>query len=167
MAEKRIVTESGGRTITVAEHAGFCFGVRRAIAKAEQAAAEQAAVCSMGPLIHNERVAGDLEKQGVRIIDSLDQAKPEDEVLFPSAYLDADMNYGSYSSWTYTNNQNEFDSFTQQLSYYYEQNPDKYPEYVYILESDFGQIELLNEVIDLDNYKMVEGKRGCIFVAKE
>lgn len=84
MADKREVIQIGSRTITIAEHAGFCFGVRRAIAKAEEAAAENAPVCSMGSLIHNERVTSDLQGRGVRIIDSLEQAGPSERVIIRS-----------------------------------------------------------------------------------
>ncbi len=83
MADKRIVYQSEDRTVTVAEHAGFCFGVRRAIAKAEKAAAE-GPVCSMGPLIHNDRAIGDLKARGVRIIESLEEAGPGEHVIIRS-----------------------------------------------------------------------------------
>ena len=72
------------RQITVAEHAGFCFGVRRAIAKAEKAAEEGKPVCSMGSLIHNDRVATDLQEKGVRIIERLEEAEPGERVIIRS-----------------------------------------------------------------------------------
>ncbi len=74
------------RKITRAENAGFCFGVKQAIEKAEKAADEVTGVriFSMGPLIHNERVTGDLEKRGVRIIDSLDEVDTGDRVIIRS-----------------------------------------------------------------------------------
>ena len=84
MADNRIIHRYGDRTITIAEHAGFCFGVRRAIAKAEEAAAGGAPVCSMGYLIHNDRVAGDLKAKGVRIIERLEQAKEGERVIIRS-----------------------------------------------------------------------------------
>ena len=63
------------KEIIRAENAGFCFGVRQAIEKAEKAAksASEDGKCifSMGSLIHNERVTGDLEKKGIKIIHSL------------------------------------------------------------------------------------------------
>ena len=61
------------KKIVRAENAGFCFGVRQAIEKAEEAAKKSDEnIYSMGPLIHNERVTGDLEREGVKIISSLD-----------------------------------------------------------------------------------------------
>ena len=40
--------------ITMAKSVGFCFGVKRAIRLSLDAAAE-GDVCSLGPLIHNQR----------------------------------------------------------------------------------------------------------------
>ncbi len=57
-----------------AENAGFCFGVKQAIEKAEKAAEESGGkIYSMGSLIHNERVTEDLKKRGVEVIESLDE----------------------------------------------------------------------------------------------
>lgn len=41
--------------IVVAEHSGFCFGVKRAISTAAEIAEKKGTVYSLGPLIHNER----------------------------------------------------------------------------------------------------------------
>lgn len=51
--------------IIVAEHAGFCFGVKRAIRIAEEAVQKQRVVC-WGPLIHNCQEINRLEKLGVK-----------------------------------------------------------------------------------------------------
>ncbi|MEE3420837.1 MAG: 4-hydroxy-3-methylbut-2-enyl diphosphate reductase [Lachnospiraceae bacterium] len=56
--------------VTVAEHAGFCFGVQRAVEMVYKAAEKKGQqVYTMGPVVHNEQVIEDLEKKGVRIID--------------------------------------------------------------------------------------------------
>lgn len=60
----------GGGTVTIAESAGFCFGVRRAIEMAEEAGK----ALSLGPIIHNERVVKDLEAKGVGVIRNLEEA---------------------------------------------------------------------------------------------
>ena len=62
--------------IQVAESAGFCFGVKRAIdmAYAELAKAQERPLYSYGPLIHNKEVTGDLEKKGLHIIESPEEA---------------------------------------------------------------------------------------------
>ena len=61
--------------IRVAANAGFCFGVKQAIEKAEKAAEEAnregAPIYSMGALIHNDRVTKDLEAKGITVINSL------------------------------------------------------------------------------------------------
>lgn len=51
--------------IIVAEHAGFCFGVKRAVEIAEEAAGKQR-VFSYGPLIHNLQETKRLENIGIR-----------------------------------------------------------------------------------------------------
>ena len=62
------------KEIRRAENAGFCFGVKQAIEKAEKAAEESSGkIYSMGSLIHNERVTEDLKKKGIDVIESLDE----------------------------------------------------------------------------------------------
>jgi len=50
--------------IVVAEHAGFCFGVKRAIEMAEEEA-KTAAIITYGPLIHNAQEVERLGKLGI------------------------------------------------------------------------------------------------------
>lgn len=57
--------------ITMAKSVGFCFGVKRAIRLSLDAAAE-GDVCSLGPLIHNQREVERLCRQGVRWADCMD-----------------------------------------------------------------------------------------------
>lgn len=53
-------------TVEVAEHAGVCYGVERALGMAEKAAGEAAKpVNTLGPLIHNPLVVNDLADIGV------------------------------------------------------------------------------------------------------
>ncbi len=64
--------------VTVAKTAGFCFGVKRAVDTVYQQVKEQKEkkqVYTLGPIIHNEEVVGDLERQGVRIIADVEDAK--------------------------------------------------------------------------------------------
>ncbi|MDO4745631.1 MAG: bifunctional 4-hydroxy-3-methylbut-2-enyl diphosphate reductase/30S ribosomal protein S1 [Bacillota bacterium] len=76
------------KEIIRAENAGFCFGVKQAIEKAEKAAEDANAkgtrIFSMGSLIHNERVTADLEKKGIKIIKSLDEVQRADQVIIRS-----------------------------------------------------------------------------------
>ncbi len=60
--------------IILAEHAGFCFGVKRAIEMAEKAALK-GQVFSLGPLIHNLQEIRRLGGRGVKTLD--DQEVPE------------------------------------------------------------------------------------------
>ena len=58
--------------VIVAETAGFCFGVRRAVDTVyEQAEREtvRRPIYTCGPIIHNEEVVKDLEERGVRVMD--------------------------------------------------------------------------------------------------
>ncbi|MDD4145625.1 MAG: bifunctional 4-hydroxy-3-methylbut-2-enyl diphosphate reductase/30S ribosomal protein S1 [Clostridia bacterium] len=61
--------------IMMAEHAGFCYGVRRAVQAAEEAA-QNGPVVSLGPLIHNQQETARLERLGVKGICSEKQADP-------------------------------------------------------------------------------------------
>ena len=52
--------------IKVAKHAGFCFGVKRAIEIAEEVAQNNKGKTYVyGQLVHNEKVIRDLEKKGM------------------------------------------------------------------------------------------------------
>ena len=61
--------------VEVAAKAGFCFGVNRAVDTVYREAKEgQKPVYTYGPIIHNEEVIADLERQGVRVLDTLEEA---------------------------------------------------------------------------------------------
>ncbi len=63
--------------VKVAAYSGFCFGVKQALARALAAAQEATgAVYTWGPIIHNQRVVGDLETQGIVAVDSLEGIDP-------------------------------------------------------------------------------------------
>ena len=74
--------------VNIAENAGACYGVQRALELAKNAAesveengAQNTAqkskeqVHTLGPLIHNPRVVEGLEKQGIKVADTLEQAQ--------------------------------------------------------------------------------------------
>ncbi|MBM3472000.1 MAG: bifunctional 4-hydroxy-3-methylbut-2-enyl diphosphate reductase/30S ribosomal protein S1, partial [Armatimonadetes bacterium] len=71
--------------IIVAEHAGFCFGVKRSLEMAEEALADRGHVYCLGELIHNSQVVADLEVRGLRVVSSLD-AVPEGAVAMIRAH---------------------------------------------------------------------------------
>ena len=61
--------------VKVAETAGFCFGVKRAIDKVYQLIEEGIhPIYTLGPIIHNEEVVSDLAERGVEVIEEKDLA---------------------------------------------------------------------------------------------
>ena len=62
--------------VTVAESAGFCFGVRRAVERVyrqveqNRESPERVPIYTYGPIIHNEEVVRDLESNGVRVVET-------------------------------------------------------------------------------------------------
>lgn len=56
--------------IIVAESAGFCFGVNRAVNKVEELLSAGKKVATLGPLIHNPIYIRSLEERGAVIVDS-------------------------------------------------------------------------------------------------
>ncbi len=51
--------------VRLAEHSGFCFGVRRAISMAREASAAGGEVVTLGELIHNPRIVKELTAEGI------------------------------------------------------------------------------------------------------
>lgn len=73
------------KEIIRADYCGFCFGVKQAIEKAEQAAAQSTGVIySCGPLIHNKLVTDNLEQKGIKVIESPMDAEPGAVVIIRS-----------------------------------------------------------------------------------
>ena len=62
--------------VILAESAGFCFGVKRAVDTVyEKIANSNVPVYTFGPIIHNEEVVKDLEKKGVYAVSDLEELK--------------------------------------------------------------------------------------------
>lgn len=65
--------------VILAEHAGFCFGVQRAVdtvyEQIENRKKDAAPIYTYGPIIHNEEVVNDLQKMGVRVLSDLSEAE--------------------------------------------------------------------------------------------
>ena len=59
--------------IIVAENAGSCFGVKRAIEMALEEAARGGNVCTLGPLIHNPQEIERLRSKGIEPVEDIDQ----------------------------------------------------------------------------------------------
>jgi len=69
--------------VIVAEHAGFCFGVKRALDLVMKAADEEQPLYTLGPLIHNPQVVEKLQERGVRVIRDVSEAA-SGRVVMPS-----------------------------------------------------------------------------------
>lgn len=62
--------------VIVAKTAGFCFGVKRAVEKVyEQIEMGKKPIYTFGPIIHNEEVVMDLEKKGVKVLETPEELK--------------------------------------------------------------------------------------------
>ncbi|HSH36285.1 bifunctional 4-hydroxy-3-methylbut-2-enyl diphosphate reductase/30S ribosomal protein S1, partial [Schnuerera sp.] len=61
--------------IYIAEHAGFCFGVKRAVKTAEDVLNNSGGMVtySLGPLVHNSQLVDKLSKKGLKVIDEIDR----------------------------------------------------------------------------------------------
>ena len=74
LAELRQV-RAGDVEIVVARYAGYCYGVERALRITEEALeGAEGPVASLGPIIHNPSVVGQLEERGVRVVDDAREA---------------------------------------------------------------------------------------------
>ena len=67
--------------IRLAETAGFCFGVERAVDLAEQTARSCKNAVTLGPIIHNRHVVERFELLGLREISAADEAQPGQTVV--------------------------------------------------------------------------------------
>ncbi len=71
--------------IIQAENAGFCFGVKRAMKLAFEAAADSAKpIYSLGPLIHNPQQVEHLNQRGVHVVSELDSVSSGDTLIIRS-----------------------------------------------------------------------------------
>lgn len=67
--------------ISVAESAGFCFGVDRAVKMVYQALEDGKQVATLGPVVHNETVVGDLNAKGARIVSSPEELRADETLI--------------------------------------------------------------------------------------
>ena len=63
-------------SVHLAEHAGFCTGVKGAFDRALQESARGGRVFTLGPLVHNEAVAAYLARHDVHSVDKAEEAAP-------------------------------------------------------------------------------------------
>ena len=60
--------------IILASEMGFCFGVRRAVDMMEEATRERGPMVSLGSVVHNPQVVGELKERGLDVIGSVEEA---------------------------------------------------------------------------------------------
>ena len=68
-------------SILIARRTGFCYGVREAIDKAKESAATGARTHTLGQVVHNEGVIAQLESEGIRTVDTLDEVETGSAVV--------------------------------------------------------------------------------------
>jgi 4-hydroxy-3-methylbut-2-enyl diphosphate reductase len=71
-------------TITLARSAGFCYGVKRAVDKAFEAAETCSDAVTLGPIIHNPQIVSRLQALGVQCVDSPVDTHPGQTVIIRS-----------------------------------------------------------------------------------
>ena len=70
--------------VMMAESAGFCYGVKRAVDMARETAKKCRHSVMLGSIIHNANVVAELEALGMRKVDSWDQVCPGETVVIRS-----------------------------------------------------------------------------------
>ncbi|MBQ7725859.1 MAG: bifunctional 4-hydroxy-3-methylbut-2-enyl diphosphate reductase/30S ribosomal protein S1 [Clostridia bacterium] len=71
-------------TVTLAETAGFCFGVNRAVETVYSLLDQEEKVCTLGPIIHNPQLVEELAARGVRIVSSPEEVGPGEILVIRS-----------------------------------------------------------------------------------
>ena len=77
-------------SVTVAESAGFCFGVTRAVETLETALRDSlptATVATLGPIIHNEAYVKSLQARGVLVVNEEEAQKKAVEASKESPFV--------------------------------------------------------------------------------
>lgn len=69
--------------VIVAEQAGVCLGVKRALSLVNAKIGVSQGLATFGPLIHNPQVVSDLESKGVRVVAEVAEVK-EGGIVMPS-----------------------------------------------------------------------------------
>lgn len=78
--------------IVIAKNSGFCYGVKRALQLARETGKKNNhRVFTWGELIHNPEVISELERQGIKVANSLSQLKAGDTVIIRSHGVSPDI----------------------------------------------------------------------------
>jgi len=70
--------------IIVAEHRGFCYGVKRAVGMAEDCIGKSGKVHTLGPIIHNPQMVKRLSDQGISVAKDLEEIQENTTVIIRS-----------------------------------------------------------------------------------
>lgn len=70
--------------ILLSDHAGFCFGVKKAVSAAYEMTNSKGRVFTYGPIIHNSTVVKELEQKGIRQLGPMDELRMGDTVIIRS-----------------------------------------------------------------------------------
>lgn len=71
-------------SVRVASSAGFCFGVKRAVGIVEDLVQDGKKVFTLGPIIHNPYVVSQLQKKGVKIVKTPQEADIDGTIVIRS-----------------------------------------------------------------------------------
>jgi len=77
--------------ITVAESAGFCFGVDRAVKMVYSEIEKHKKVATLGPIIHNQDVVNDMLSKGIRIVNDVSELEKDETVVIRSHGVGRDV----------------------------------------------------------------------------
>ena len=61
--------------VRLADCAGFCFGVKRAVDTVYEQLKNGKTIYTYGPIVHNEEVVRELAEKGVRVLESKERCK--------------------------------------------------------------------------------------------
>lgn len=67
--------------VLLAQHSGFCFGVKRALELALNAADVQKPIYTIGPLIHSPQMVHKLEEKGIRLLENPEDIKDSTVII--------------------------------------------------------------------------------------
>ena len=70
--------------VILANHAGFCFGVNRAVQMVYDLLGKGERVCTLGPIIHNPQIVEELAEKGVRIVEGPEEVLPGETLVIRS-----------------------------------------------------------------------------------
>ncbi len=71
--------------VIVADNAGFCFGVKRAIKMANETIDQASGrVKALGPLIHNPQVVRSFQRRGLEVVADLDEVEDDSSIIIRS-----------------------------------------------------------------------------------